>query len=105
VLELCREAESDEPAAVSALERWDSWRQAIEHGESKRQRRFRRRSYERARDGALGVLLMRIYTASTGTGRRTGRPRSRDRSPLAGRRPQGRLERKVQRRRLGESRR
>jgi hypothetical protein len=48
----------EEPRAALALARWEEWMRA-RRSASRRERRFRRRAYERARDGALVVVLMR----------------------------------------------
>jgi hypothetical protein len=57
VLELCRRAAVEQPEAAAALARWNAWRLARDRG--KRERRFRRRAYTRARERAVGALLMR----------------------------------------------
>jgi hypothetical protein len=57
VLTLCRLVADEEPEAALALERWEAWQQACKSAHGGDERRFRRRSYERARDCALGVLL------------------------------------------------
>lgn len=58
MLELCRETAAEEPRARLALDRWEEWTRA-RLGASRRERRFRRRAYERARDAALVAVLMR----------------------------------------------
>jgi hypothetical protein len=55
-LALCR-AISDDVDAALALERWQEFQQVDQRGA---QRRFRRRSFERARDRALQAVAMRI---------------------------------------------
>src|SRR5436305_821956 len=60
VLALCRVFTADEPAAELALARWDAFEDACEHHPvSDGEQRFRRRSYERARDRALSAITMR----------------------------------------------
>ena len=41
-----------------ALERWSALERACEHRRSERERRFRKRAYERARDSALVALAL-----------------------------------------------
>jgi hypothetical protein len=49
-----------EPQAALALGRWEEWRQVCaRRGAGRREKRFRRRAYERARDAALVAVLMR----------------------------------------------
>jgi hypothetical protein len=73
VLELCRRAAREEPAAALAVARWEA-SQALAAGVGKGERRFRRRAYERARHDALVVLLMRAHArAASSRGRRTAR--------------------------------
>jgi hypothetical protein len=74
MLELCRDFAAEEPAAALAVARWESWQAAraasrprdpLAGGATpvgRRESRFRRRAYERARDGAAGAVLMRIRT-------------------------------------------
>jgi hypothetical protein len=57
-LELCEAARDDFPEAALALLRWEELQRACEHRRSDRERRFRRRAYERARDRALIALAM-----------------------------------------------
>jgi len=64
VLELCRRFAAEEPRAALVLDRWERWQQAGRRGVRKRERRFRRRAYERAREDALGPLLMRSQPTS-----------------------------------------
>jgi hypothetical protein len=66
VLELCREAASERREAALAVARWDDFQQVSGGGRSKQEQRFRRRAYERARDDALGMLLMRAHGAARG---------------------------------------
>jgi len=63
VLQLCRDVAGEEPQAAQAVARWDAFREASRARVGKRERRFRRRTYERSRDDALGTLLMRAQTA------------------------------------------
>lgn len=63
-LDLCRESAAHDPCAALAVARWSAWLQASEGRVNKRERRFRLRGYERARDQALVSLLM--STASNG---------------------------------------
>ncbi len=58
MLELCRATAGQEPLAVLALERWEEWNDA-RRSAARRERRFRRRAYERSRDAALVAVLMR----------------------------------------------
>ena len=58
LLELCRAAR-EEPEAALAVLRWDEWQQARRPTTGRAERRFRRRAYERARENALALLLMR----------------------------------------------
>jgi len=64
LLALCAEAAEYEPAAAMALRRWSGWRQALARGCEHAERRFHRRAYERARERAAAVLLMRSATRS-----------------------------------------
>jgi hypothetical protein len=57
-LELCRGSRDDLPEAATALLRWDELQRTCEVRRSDRERRFRRRAYERARDRALIALAM-----------------------------------------------
>ena len=57
-LDVCRAFESQIPEAVLAVRRWEELERACEHRRSDRERRFRRRAYERARDRALIALAM-----------------------------------------------
>jgi hypothetical protein len=59
VLELCRAAAAEEPDAALAIDRWEELRRA-DAAPSSRERRFRRRTFERARDRALQALAMRL---------------------------------------------
>jgi hypothetical protein len=77
VLELCRQA-IDDPHAALVVERWNELRHT--RSASRGERRFRRRAYERARDRALPVLLMRSE-------RRPRAPAARRRSRAAAREP------------------
>jgi len=79
-LELCREAVAQEPSAALALSRWGAWLRASELGGTKRERRFRLRGYERARDRALVslALLARVKRREARTSARGGfRPTAR----------------------------
>src|SRR2546430_17741727 len=60
VLELCRAAR-EEPEAALAVLRWDEWQQAPRRAMGRAERRFRRRAYERARENAPPLLLMRAH--------------------------------------------
>ena len=57
MLTLCG-AGQQQPEAALALARWEELQQVGEN--EKRERRFRRRAFERARDGALQALAMRV---------------------------------------------
>jgi hypothetical protein len=70
VLDLCRELSRREPAALAALDRWRVWQNAVAAGCSGSEARFHRRSYERARDPAMGVLVMALARARRGPARR-----------------------------------
>jgi len=74
VLDLFRERARDEPAAVVVLERWSALGEACRHGAGGAERRFRQRSYERARDRTLGPMLL-------GSRRLRAAGRSRRRAP------------------------
>ena len=68
MLELCRAAR-EEPEAARAVLRWDEWQQASRRATGGAERRFRRRAYERARENALAVLLMRAQALRGNPGR------------------------------------
>ena len=68
MLELCR-AGREEPEAALAVLRWDEWQQARRRVKGRAERRFRRRAYERARENALAVLLMRAQALRGNPGR------------------------------------
>ena len=74
MLELCRAAREEREAAL-AVQRWEEWQRARRRATGRGERRFRRRGYERARESALAVLLMRAQPAASEKGRagRTGR--------------------------------
>jgi hypothetical protein len=55
---VCRAAQADLAEAVLAVRRWEELQRACEHRHRDRERRFRRRAYERARDRALIALAM-----------------------------------------------
>lgn len=57
MLTLC-DAGNQEPAAALALARWNELQRVGDN--EKRERRFRRRAFERARDRALQALAMRV---------------------------------------------
>jgi hypothetical protein len=59
VLALCRREADAEPSVARALARYSAWQLARQRDCGRRERRFRRRAYERARDRALATLLMR----------------------------------------------
>jgi len=86
VLELCRAA-PEAPEAALAAQRWEEWQHARRRATARGERRFRRRAYERARESALAVLLMRAQAAA----REKGRPGPPGRAAPAGvrRRPGG----------------
>lgn len=69
MLELCRRAAGEEPAAALVMARWEAC-QTLDAGAGKGERRFRRRAYERARHDALVVLLMKAHAASASARRR-----------------------------------
>src|SRR2546421_10569286 len=66
ILELCRRA-PDEELAANAVRRWEVLQATPGH--NRRERRFRARVYERARDRALVVLLMREQRLTAAGGR------------------------------------
>jgi hypothetical protein len=66
LLALCREAAAGETCPAIAVERWIALRRACEMGCSNRERRFRQRAYERARDRALLALLLHAQAANKG---------------------------------------
>src|SRR2546423_5571934 len=68
VLALCRAA-GEEPEAALAVLRWDEWQQARRRAMGRAERRFRRRAYERSRENALAVLLMRAQALRGNPGR------------------------------------
>src|SRR5262249_52399199 len=75
VLALCVAKAAEEPDAALAIARWTAWKQACAPPQSSKQEpRFRRRSYERARDRALAALLMREQPRPAGRTRRLGIP-------------------------------
>lgn len=57
MLTLCS-VDKQEPDAALALARWEELQQVAE--QDRRERRFRRRAFERARDRALQALAMRV---------------------------------------------
>jgi hypothetical protein len=59
-LTLCS-VDKHEPDAALALARWEELQRTA--AEERRERRFRRRAFERARDRALQALAMRIRPA------------------------------------------
>ena len=59
MLSLCSAAAEEEPAAAVALDRWQEFQQAVK-AHRDRERRFRRRVFERSRDRALAAIAMRI---------------------------------------------
>src|SRR5439155_14994211 len=63
VLALFRSAGGEDPTAARALAGWAEWTQACASSSTKRERRFRRRAYERARETGLRALLMRHVPA------------------------------------------
>ncbi len=67
MLAVCRAAAEHEPAAAAVLARWEEWEEALQRGCGRSERRFHRRCYERARDAAMGTLLMRLTAAGTRT--------------------------------------
>jgi uncharacterized protein (DUF2267 family) len=60
---LCRETGREQREAALALARWKDLQQAQAHKAGRRERRYRRRAYERAREDALGALLVRAATS------------------------------------------
>jgi hypothetical protein len=72
VLDLCRAISRREPAAATMLDRWQTWQDAIASDSPRSEQRFLRRAYERAREAAMGVLVMRLARARRGPGRRRG---------------------------------
>lgn len=80
MLELCRAAAGEEPAAALALARWSAWQEPVGDRLSKRERRFRRRAYTRAREDAMPALVMRVR-AGAASGRTQDLPE--DRAPRA----------------------
>jgi hypothetical protein len=62
---VCRAFESQIPEALLAVRRWGELERACEHRRSDRERRFRRRAYERVRDRALISLAMRTEGIET----------------------------------------
>jgi len=79
-LALCRAAARDEEDAALAQSRWG----ALEAASEQRERRFRRRAFERARDRALIALAMTRSDRVTAARRRVSRrPRSRSGRALA----------------------
>lgn len=63
-LTLCRAISENDPEAALALERWEEFQEADQRGT---QRRFRRRSFERARDSALQAVAMRVKPSMLAT--------------------------------------
>jgi len=70
VLDLCREISGGEPAAAGALARWQAWQDATGADCPRSESRFRRRAYERAREGAMPVLVMVLARERRRTPRR-----------------------------------
>ncbi len=58
VLELCDRLDEQIEQAAVALARWKDWQAALELPARRRELRFRRRAYERARDRAMGSLAL-----------------------------------------------
>jgi hypothetical protein len=89
VLDLCRAITGREPGAATALARWQSWQEAIGADRPRSELRFQRRAYERAREAAMGVLVMtlarrRPRQGSGRAGRRAGPSCSPAGTPTAG---------------------
>jgi hypothetical protein len=59
-LALCRAISKQDADAALALERWEEFQETDQRGA---QRRFRRRSFERARDRMLQAVAMRVKPA------------------------------------------
>jgi hypothetical protein len=78
-LALFSDVAGDRPEAAQALARWRLLVSASDGGCGERERRFRRRSFERARDKALIALAMRARP----TARMRERRRSRGRGQVA----------------------
>src|SRR4051794_22893946 len=72
VLDLCRAVAEREPPAATALDRWESWQDAIVADSPRAESRFRRRAYERAREGAMAVLVMELARGRHRPARRRG---------------------------------
>jgi hypothetical protein len=72
VLDLCDALARREPAAAVALERWQVWQDALAAGCSGSQSRFHRRTYERAREAAMGPLVMALARGRRGPVRKRG---------------------------------
>ena len=66
VLDLCDRLGTEVPEACTVLERWKEWRTAREQGHNRRERRFRRRAYERSRDRALAHVLITLPRSTGG---------------------------------------
>jgi hypothetical protein len=73
VLELCRELAGRDATAAAAVASWEQLQRELGRGASRRELRFRRRAYERARERALVALLMRAHAASRRTRARSPR--------------------------------
>ena len=88
VLDLFRAHAREERAAAVVLERWSALGEACRHGAGGAERRFRQRSYERARDRTLGPMLLgsRRLRAGGRSRRRTPRQRLSRLMPRGGRR-------------------
>lgn len=86
-LDVCRAAAPQLSEAALALKRWDALRAAWERG-SERDRRFRRRAYQRARDSALIAIALQLAAHGARVPRhgRRRRGRSRDAPAVTGRR-------------------
>jgi hypothetical protein len=74
LLALCRAAAPEEPSAACAVARWSEWVEACARRATKRERRFHRRSYERARECALSALLMRAHAAAKSSEPKSAEP-------------------------------
>jgi hypothetical protein len=86
LLALCRAAAPEEPSAAIAVARWSEWVEACARRATKRERRFRRRSYERARERALSALLMRAHAAAKSSEPKSAEPWRRADGPVESRR-------------------
>jgi hypothetical protein len=92
VLDLCRAVSERDAVAAKALDRWEAWQEAIAEDSPRGEDRFRRRAYERAREAAMGVLVMELARGRRPASRRRGPGGRRRGEDMVTRRRVGRVE-------------